>query len=307
MIGGPGTSRVVLLGAAMGLVLLLVEAGEGRFGLGAATALVSLMPMAVAVALGGPVAGALAIGVGVVGAAALMGGTAALVMALRHALPGLVLGLVLARRLPLPLSLIAVSVASLLGLGLLLWAYLPVGSGVVPFLGRQVEAHVADLERVPGRFGFPGDPARTRLAVATTLRVAGPALVLVGIFLVALTNYIGARLVIRAPGFRPFAVESVPDHVVWLVIAGGGMLISRHDTFELVGLNLLIALVPLYAIQGLAVLRHFFQRVRVPRPLQGLSFGLFVVQPLLLIAAACLGLSDLWVDFRRIRQAPTPA
>jgi hypothetical protein len=37
------------------------------------------------------------------------------------------------------------------------------------------------------------------------------------------------------------------------------------------------------------------------------GFGLFALQPLLLVAAACLGLSDLWVDFRKIRRAATPA
>jgi membrane protein required for beta-lactamase induction len=64
---------------------------------------------------------------------------------------------------------------------------------------------------------------------------------------------------------------------------------------------------PLYAIQGLAVFRHFFQRIGVPRLLQGVSFGLFAMQPLLLVAVSCVGLSDLWIDFRKIRQAPTAA
>ena len=76
---------------------------------------------------------------------------------------------------------------------------------------------------------------------------------------------------------------------------------------ERVGLNLLMVLTPLYAIQGLAVLRHFFQKARLPRHLQGVGFGLFLLQPLLLIFAACLGLSDLWADFRKIRRAATPA
>jgi membrane protein required for beta-lactamase induction len=69
----------------------------------------------------------------------------------------------------------------------------------------------------------------------------------------------------------------------------------------------LLVLVPVYAIQGLAVLRHFFVRLEVPRLLQVVSFGLLAMQPLLLLAVACVGLSDLWIDFRKIRQAPTAA
>ncbi|MGH7265377.1 MAG: DUF2232 domain-containing protein [Candidatus Rokuibacteriota bacterium] len=311
MLGGQGPSRTLLLGAAMGVALLLVEAGEGRLGSpGRVTALMSLMPTAIAIALGGPVGGTAAIVVAAAGATTVMGGTAAVAVLLRHALPGVVLGLVVSRRLSVTLSLVAVGVASAVGLALLLWVYLPVGTGVLPFVGRQFEAHVAGLQGDPGWLGLPGEPAwvaETARLAASALRMVGPALVLVGMFLVALVNYVGTRLVIRADGFRPFAQEAVPDHLVWLVIAGGLLVASGQGTVQLFGLNLLIALVPLYAIQGLAVLRHFFQRVRVPRPLQGLSFGLFAVQPLLLIAAACLGLTDLWVDFRKIRQAPTPA
>src|SRR5206468_3886322 len=123
----------------------------------------------------------------------------------------------------------------------------------------------------------------------------------------ALANYVGVRLCLRSRGFRAFAEEAVPDHLVWVVIAGGLMLVSQQAAVERVGLNVLLVLAPLYAIQGLAVVRHFFQKARVPRPLQGVGFGLFAVQPLLLLAAACLGLSDLWVDFRKIRRAATPA
>ena len=305
-----GTSRIVLLGAGLGLALFALEAGELRIGLTGMTALVSLIPVAVSFAVGGPVAAAVAGAVAVAGAAAALGGTAAVVVAVRHALPGLALGVVLTRRWHMSAGLIVVSGASLLGLLVLIWAYLPGGGTPLAFLERQIDTHITDLEHLSGRLPMGSDPAwvaeSTRL-VAGAMRVAGPAVILVGLLVVSLTNYVGTRLCLRGRPFRAFAEEAVPDHLVWAVIAGGAMLVSHHDTVELIGLNLLIVLAPLYAIQGLAVLRHFFQKARVPRPLQGVSFGLFAVQPLLLIAAACLGLSDLWVDFRKIRQAPTPA
>ncbi len=294
----------------MGLLLLALALGEARLGFRGITSLGALIPVALAVVRGGPAAGGLAAAVAVAGASFLIHGVAGTVVALRHAAPGLILGVVLARRWPLPLALVAVSAASLLGLVILLGAYLPAGTPLLALLDRQVEAQVARFERLPGQLGMVSDPAwaadSARL-VASTMRVAGPAIVLVGVFLVALANYVGARFCVRGDGYRPFAAEAVPDHLVWGVVAGGLMLASRHDTIGLVGLNLLIVLVPLYALQGLAVVRHFLQKARVPRPLQAVSFGLFAIQPLLLLAVACFGLSDLWLDFRKIRRAPTPA
>jgi hypothetical protein len=95
--------------------------------------------------------------------------------------------------------------------------------------------------------------------------------------------------------------------LVWGAIGAGVLLVSRHERLEAAGLNLLLVLMPLYVIQGLAVFRHFFQRIGLPRLLQVVSFGLLAMQPLLLVAVSCVGLSDLWIDFRKIRQAPTAA
>lgn len=293
----------------MGLGLVLLEAGAPRGWLAGLAALVSLVPVALAFGFGGLPAAGCALVVAVVGAAALDGATA-VVVALKHALPGLALGLALVRRWPLGVSVVLVTVTSVVGLALLLWTLVPAGTSPLALLQRQVETHVRDLEQLPTRLGMRGDPgwaAESARTVASTMRVAGPGVILVGLFLGALVNYVVARLCLRGRGFRSFAAEAVPDPLVWAVIGGGVMVASRQSGLELVGLNVLIVLIPLYAIQGLAVLRHFFVRVRVPRPLQILSFGLFALQPLLLIAVACVGLSDLWLDFRKIRRVPTPA
>lgn len=303
----PGARPVVLLGVAAGLALLLLEVGEAALGLGGMTGLIGLIPVALSLALGGPVAAGVTVLVALGGLAALVGGSAALAVALRHILPGLALGVVLARRARLAVSLMTVGAGSLSGVTLLVWAYSPGETTLLGLLRRQIEDHVAELERLPGSVSDPGVLAESTRLVANAIEVAGPAVLLVGLLLGALTNYVGARFLLRGGGFRPFAAEAVPDHLVWGVVTGGVLVLSRDDTATAVGLNLLIVLAALYAIQGLAVLRHFFQKGRVPRPLQGVSFGLFAVQPLLLIVVACLGLSDLWMDFRKIRQAPTPA
>lgn len=309
MAEGPEARRVLLPAAAAGLLLFGLGLVEVRFGLGGVTGLVGVIPVALSLAVGGPGAAGFTALIAVSAMALTLGSAAAVTVSLRHVLPGLALGVALARRHSLILGTLVVGTAHLAGLALVVWAYLP-GADLRDLLGRQMAAHVADLAALQEQLGLRGDPGvvvESARLVARTLEVAGPAVVLVGLLLTALVNYLGARVIFRREGFAPFAAEAVPDQLVWGVVAGGALALSGHETAGLVGLNLLVVLTVFYAIQGLAVLRHFFQRVRVPRALQGVSFGVFALQPLLLVAVACLGLSDLWADFRKIRHAPTSA
>lgn len=306
------TRQRVLVGVGFGLGLALLETASPRGWWGGLTALVSLLPLALALELGGPWGAGVAAGVALAAVGLVRGAPAALVVALKYVLPGLALGVGLARRLSTVVSVLLAAGASLVGLALLVWALAPVGVGPLAYLERQLAAQVAELEAWPARVGSAGEEATwavdaTRLVVAA-LRLAGPGMMALGVLAGALANYVVARLCLRrAAGFRRFAEEAVPDHFVWAVVAAGLLLVSGRDPLRGAGLSLLLVLTPVYAIQGLAVLRHFFQRVGVPRLLQVLSFGLFAVQPVLLVAAACVGLSDLWIDFRKIRQAPTAA
>jgi uncharacterized protein YybS (DUF2232 family) len=305
-----GRAADLLVGGGMGLALAAFAGGEARGVLGGVTSLVSLLPVGLALVFRGLGAAAVASVVAVLAGALVVDTTLGAVVALRYGFPGVVLGVALARRLSLPLTLILVTGASLAGLLLLLAVYLPPGVGFGRFLERQLDSHVQGLEALPGRFGMPADPAwvaESAQLAAAIMKKAGPAIVLAGLLVTALVNYLLARLCLRGQGFRSFAEESVPDHLVWGVIVGGTLLALGRDALWGVGLNVLVALMPLYAIQGLAVLRHLFQKARLPRPLQGVGFVLFALQPLLLVPVACLGLFDLWVDFRKIRRAATPA
>ena len=310
----PDTRRAVLLGAGLGLGLagLEVVSAWGWWG-GLAAIAVGLVPVAVALALGGPLAAALAGGVAMTAVGVTRGGPAMLIVGLKYALPGAALGLGLVRRLPVAVTTLLTALANLA------WAsssccgcLSPVGMGPIAYLERQVAAQVTELEQWPARLGPAGQDAgwaaeAARFVVAT-LRVAAPGMLGLGVFAGAVANFAFARFCLRRRlGFRPFAQEAVPDHLVWGAIGAGVLLASRHERLEAIGLNLLLVLMPLYVIQGLAVFRHFFQRIGLPRLLQVVSFGLLAMQPLLLVAVSCVGLSDLWIDFRKIRQAPTAA
>ena len=309
----PEVRWAVPLGAGLGLGLACLEVTSSwGWGGGLAAITAGLVPVALALALGGPLSAAVAGGVAMAVIGAARGGPALLVVGLKYVLPGAALGFGLVRRLPVAVTTVVTALASLVGIGVLLWVLSPVGLGPIAYLERQVAAQVAELEQWPARVGPAGQDAgwMTEGArfVAATLRVAAPGMLGLGVFAGAVANYAIARLGLRRRlAFRPFAQEAVPDHVVWGAIGAGALVASRHERLEAAGLNLLLVLMPLYVIQGLAVFRHFFQRIGLPRLLQVVSFGLLAMQPLLLVAVSCVGLSDLWIDFRKIRQAPTAA
>jgi hypothetical protein len=309
----PEARRAVLLGTGLGLGLAALEtvSAVGWWG-GFAAIAVGLVPVAVAFALGGPLAATLASGVAMAAIGAVRGSPAMLVVGLKYALPGAALGFGLVRQLPIAVTTLLTALGSLLGVVVLLWVLSPVDVGPITYLERQVAAQVAELEQWPARLGPAGQDAAwaTEAArfVVATLRVAALGMLGLGVFAGAVANYAVARLCLRRRvEFRPFAQEAVPDHCVWGAIGAGVLLASRQERLEAAGLNLLLVLMPLYVIQGLAVFRHFFQRIGLPRLLQVVSFGLLAMQPLLLVAVSCVGLSDLWIDFRKIRQAPTAA
>ncbi len=112
-----------------------------------------------------------------------------------------------------------------------------------------------------------------------------------------------AELVRRPfPPALPFESWRLPDGAVWLLIAGLGLVATRDARLGPVGLNLAVATGLAFGVQGLAVLKSFLTA-------HGMSPGLVLVLfvftslalgPVVPLAAAGVGLMDLWLDFRRL-------
>jgi len=100
----------------------------------------------------------------------------------------------------------------------------------------------------------------------------------------------------------PFARWRLPAFLVWGLIAAGFAMLAPVVPLSLVGRNLLAMLLPLYFLQGLAVVSSFLQRKKYPPVIKGMIYLLvFVLNPLPLIITG-VGLFDLWIDFRRPRK-----
>ena len=100
----------------------------------------------------------------------------------------------------------------------------------------------------------------------------------------------------------PFARWRLPAGLIWLLIAAGFFLILPIETVSLIGRNVLVVLLPLYFLQGMAVVNSFLQKKPYPPVVKGLIYLLLLILNPLPIIITCAGVFDLWIDFRRPRQ-----
>lgn len=105
----------------------------------------------------------------------------------------------------------------------------------------------------------------------------------------------------QIPG-APFASWRLPAGLIWVLIAAGFMLLLPVEVVSSVGRNVLVVLLPLYFLQGMAVVNSFLQKKSYPPLVKGLIYLLLLILNPLPIIITCAGIFDLWIDFRRPRQ-----
>lgn len=96
----------------------------------------------------------------------------------------------------------------------------------------------------------------------------------------------------------------LPFYVVWILVAGLALVAIRGEPATRAGVNLIVVAAALCAVQGLAVMAGLLHRAAPPwlQAVLGLV-ALLLMAPLLVPAAALLGLMDQWLDFRRLAAA----
>jgi len=105
------------------------------------------------------------------------------------------------------------------------------------------------------------------------------------------------------PAPLPFRALRFSDHLVWvLIIAAALAMLAGQTAAGVVGSNLLVLMLALYAGRGLAVI----QTALLPAPMFFavlLSITALALLPLALASCVLIGTADTWLDFRR-RLAP---
>ncbi|MDH4228353.1 MAG: YybS family protein [Nitrospirota bacterium] len=117
---------------------------------------------------------------------------------------------------------------------------------------------------------------------------------------------------------QPITEWYLPDTWIWYLIAVaaplaiGGLGAPLSGALPVVAGNLLGILLLAYALQGWAVMAHYFRRAATHPALQVAFYALFLIPPaplFLLPSLALTGVFDIWVDSRQVRggKGETPA
>ena len=191
--------------------------------------------------------------------------------------------------------------------GLCLWQLIQARDGT-----QRQEQAAAVLEQFQG-LGMAveeGGQTTLRAMIDAVLRVQ-PAIEMATLLLTFVVAYrlsqgLALRLELALPAPLPLSLWRPWEELIWVLIAALGLSLLGDGLLADLGLNLIVLMGIIYGVQGLAVLRFFAQRQRVP-PLVELLFyvGLFFVAGLAFLLLAGLGLLDTWFDWRRLRPAPT--
>lgn len=300
----------VVLGALAGYLLFGVA---GALGIGAV--LVNLFTPLPAALLGmrlGPAWGVAAVGLTAVAILATSGGGAVLLFALQFGLPAALLPWLLTREVPWDRAVVT-TLGLMLGFGLIALLAFAAGSGQSAFalvdalVDKEISQAVTLMEEFSsGSEQSPAEAEALRQAVAgmgEMMRRVYPGMLIAagGALQLATVGLLAVLLRTRSLPGPVFARWRAPELLIWALIAAGFAAALSTGAVQTVAFNLLVVLLPVYFLQGLAVVEYFFSRRGLSLLWRGLSYLLLVVvNPLPLIVTG-VGIFDLWADFRKKR------
>jgi len=135
-----------------------------------------------------------------------------------------------------------------------------------------------------------------------------PGMAVMSTLFVTWVNLLMTRSLVRLRGLKipdfggSLTQWKSPEILVWVVIAGGVLLLIPVKSLKIIGLNIVIALIMIYFIQGISIVSFYFDKRKFPRILRGVLYGLIGVQQIFSMLVIGLGFFDLWIDFRKINK-----
>ncbi len=109
-----------------------------------------------------------------------------------------------------------------------------------------------------------------------------------------------ARGSYTVPGVA-FPSWKAPEGLIWVLITAGFVALFVEGVANILAMNLLVILLPVYFLQGLAIIDNFFRRKALSPLLRIAGYLLVVLVNPLPLLVTCVGVFDLWVDFRKPR------
>lgn len=224
---------------------------------------------------------------------------------------GIALSETVRMKLPVGRGVLLATTASLIGSSLLLITLLSSFDKDLPeMIGEQIRTNVKESIEAYKKVGLPDEQVRglaefTDRLESIILKVF-PSLVFVGVLSVALLNLLALKGLLKRRGIEEYKAEPTvwqsPEFVVWILIAGGMLLLLRNEWAGALGLNLLIVAGAIYLFQGMAIVAFYFKKMEAPLFLRILGYSLILFQQMFTILVMGFGLFDLWFDFRRLKK-----
>ena len=207
-------------------------------------------------------------------------------------------------------ALVAVMTATLLGL----FGYSVLqGKGPVVLVGEIVESEIAQTSAFMNSMFADSASTSTDAAELAVMveqmaefmsRVYPGMVVLVsGLVMLAIVGLLSAisQGHYRVPG-PVFAEWKAPELLVWFLIGSGFLVVLTGGAVQTVAMNLLVILLPVYFLQGLAVIDCFFRRKALSPLLRVLGYIMVTLVNPLPVFVTGIGVFDLWIDFRKPRK-----
>ena len=305
---GSGQKLAFLLAGALATVLLQLTASAlGPFGM--LFNLLAMVPAALLCMLHGGLIGGGIVALATATLAGLSGPAVGAAYLLQFGLGSLLLPMYLRRGWAWDKA-VAMTLAMVV-----VWAALALGGYLVAqgetFTGTVGQYVHTEIARALEASTLPGQSEADRAQMAATAEqmtsllvkiYPGLAVTVTGLLLLLtvllLTRLSRGRFEIAGP---PFSLWKSPEHLVWLLIAGGFGGLLADGWVQVAAWNLLAVLLPLYFLQGLAVVSFFFQRKGFSPLMRAMGYMLLMlINPFQLLVAG-IGVFDLWIDFRKPR------
>jgi len=272
--------------------------------------LVSPLPLAVVACRQGARGALIAGGVAIAVLLLVAGPVGAAVYASQFAAGGVAVGLALRGRLRPEVVVGGYTILSTAAF----WAGLTLlsaqaGMGPLAFLDETLRQAVQQA----GTFLLHGEAdAQAALAVQTwaeetgrVLSLAFPGLYAVLAVLTGWLNAVLARRAVPEAAGDPWSRWRAPEAWIWGLIASGLLALLTSGALGAVALNVFVAALGVYFLQGLAVMHHLFEARAFPRLFRVFAYALLFVQLPVMLVVAGVGAFDLWFDFRT-RWSPRP-
>ncbi|TYT73940.1 DUF2232 domain-containing protein [Desulfobotulus mexicanus] len=190
------------------------------------------------------------------------------------------------------------------------------GTGPLALIEQHVAANLAMTLEIYRQMEMPAETlalfeaAIPRLEYTLTRLL--PAIAAFILIFAAWLNLLAARPMarhrkIQVADLGLFRNWGVPPNYIWGMIFAALILMVPIPLVRIMGVTCLLVLLPMYFLQGMAILAYWFHHRAVPPIIRNALYALMLIQQILFLVVLVIGIFDTWLNFRkRIEKKPQP-